>query len=110
MLKAHAVVLLRVNNRIKSSHNGSYHFDYYTQSYKDLAKFYDIQEDKFELIIDIVNGDPKQLFKIMKNLDYNIKNETNFKGTFDAKRTTLLSQLLSGSKRALTTTCLNWYH
>lgn len=60
--------------------------------YNELSIFYDIESEKFELLIDLITGNPLDLFNLIsKTLEYSIKTDTNFKGTFDPNRLHILS-------------------
>ena len=73
-----------------------------------MSLFFEIAEDKLELMIDSMTGNPLEVFKLQNKVlvDYNLRDDydadTEFIGTFESARMATLSQLTKGTKKSLT--------
>lgn len=106
-----AFVLLRINRKVDQVDPN------YIKCMKELAQFFDVSMENFELLIDAVTGNPLDIFKLQDKdyFEYNLRPDADpaaqeFRGTFDPARLGVLSQLLKGNKKSLTQICLRWYH
>lgn len=57
MLRCYSVVMLKTDNYILSTESE------YIKCYKTLANFFDVSNEKVELLIDLISGNPLDIFK-----------------------------------------------
>ena len=109
-IRAAAIVMLKIDGKVSQTEPS------YVKCLKDIANAFDLQHGHLELIVDATTGNPLEVFKLENKqiVDYSLRSdisaEQEFHGVFDPARMALLTQILKGSKKALTDVFLQWFH
>ena len=79
-----------------------------------MSNFLDVDDQRLELLIDCINGNPLEVFKLQNKVlvEYSLRSdeELDFRGTFDPARLETLTLLLKGSKLTITGFFISWLH
>lgn len=81
----------------------------YIQCLRNISDSFGIPIQLMELLIDIITGQPTEIFKVTpKEVHVNLE-LNSISGEFDSTRLAMLSELFKASKQTLSKTFILWY-